>query len=330
MRKRGFLLAPLTGVITGVYVFTVTGSAFAQVVVAPPPPVPITGTVHVNVQAGGGAPAAPPATSGDDTVYLRDGGMIRGTIMEVIPGNHVTVQLANGQIATIRWDVIDRIDRHSQAAPPTVVNNPTPVTTVPAITGNATVHMEGNEDVVLEQLSGGGNWRQVCGPPCDRPLPLDPLYRITGPGTRPSKPFQLQADNGQRVVLDVHRASSGGFAGGIVLISLGSAATFVGLIVMLVGAAEQDLGAGGGTLATGFIITGVGVASLVVGIVLTVANKHSSVAQSIAANADLTGPKVARLLGTPERRAPAWFDGVNHTADSTPASPVVPIFSHAF
>lgn len=333
MRKRGFWLAPLSGVVTGVYVLGVTGTAFAQVHVAPPPPIPIGGTVHVNVQGNVGTPAATAApaaaASGDDTVYLRDGGMIRGTIMEVIPGNHVSVQLANGQVATIRWDVIDRIDRHSQPGQTTVAPPPT-TTAPPQPTGSVLVHMEGSDDVVLEQLSSSGAWREVCAAPCDKPLALGMEYRIGGSGTRASKPFDLEAENGQRLVLDVSRASSGAYAGGIVLISLGSVATFVGLIVLAVGGLQNDISNnGGGTVATGLVITGVGLASLIVGIVLTVGNKHTAVNQAMA-SADTGGPRVASLFGTPEKRLPAWFDGVNHRVASTPAAPVVPLFSTAF
>ena len=70
-------------------------------------------------------PAAPPGVvysgpqpqGGPDVVYLKDGQQLRGTVTEVRPGDKVTLQLPQGQIATIRWDGIQRIDRGGQAVP---------------------------------------------------------------------------------------------------------------------------------------------------------------------------------------------------------------------
>lgn len=79
-----------------------------------PPPAAIPGVVY-----GGPQPQV-----GPDVVYLKDGQQLRGTLTEVRPGDKATLQLPQGQIATIRWDGIERIDRggqpmalDSQAAP---------------------------------------------------------------------------------------------------------------------------------------------------------------------------------------------------------------------
>lgn len=48
------------------------------------------------------SPAAP-AIASKDVVRLKNGGIVRGTILESMPNHHVTIQLATGQTRTFRW-----------------------------------------------------------------------------------------------------------------------------------------------------------------------------------------------------------------------------------
>src|SRR5439155_16237620 len=59
--------------------------------------------------ASGPAPSGPHivAPVGSDVVHLKDGGMIRGVLIEAIPKDHATVQLGTGQNAIIPWHLID-------------------------------------------------------------------------------------------------------------------------------------------------------------------------------------------------------------------------------
>ncbi|MEO6419030.1 MAG: hypothetical protein ABIP39_06470, partial [Polyangiaceae bacterium] len=41
--------------------------------------------------------------SADDTLYLRGGGMMRGTIEELLPGRHVTIALPTGEVRKVPW-----------------------------------------------------------------------------------------------------------------------------------------------------------------------------------------------------------------------------------
>ena len=90
MRKRGTLFALSSLVVTTVHVLTVAGTSYADgpqpVPIAAPPPVPVGTAPATN------APAT--AQNGPDAVYLKDGGMIRGTIIEVLPGKTKGVRLA--------------------------------------------------------------------------------------------------------------------------------------------------------------------------------------------------------------------------------------------
>src|SRR5688572_19728102 len=53
-----------------------------------------------------------------DTVHLRDGGLYRGRVTEVVPGDHVTVILANGETKRIAWPNVDRVIVASTPIPP--------------------------------------------------------------------------------------------------------------------------------------------------------------------------------------------------------------------
>src|SRR5215469_15236889 len=90
----------------------------------PPPPAPTT------------APAvpAPGATSagGGDVIYLKNGGLLRGTLIDAIPGAHARIQLATGEVATVQWADIGRIE-HLTRPPP-----PTPTTTAPTTAATVT------------------------------------------------------------------------------------------------------------------------------------------------------------------------------------------------
>ena len=45
-----------------------------------------------------------------DTVELRSGGVVKGTIVELLPGDHVTIQLPSG-MKTFSWGEISRVER---------------------------------------------------------------------------------------------------------------------------------------------------------------------------------------------------------------------------
>jgi hypothetical protein len=342
MRKRGTLFALSSLVVTSVHVLTVVGTAYADgpqpVPIAAPPPLPV-GTAPT-----GTAPTAP--QTGPDAVYLKDGGMIRGTIIEVIPGNHASVQLADGRIATIRWDMVDHIDRGTAAKPPVTTPPPAalpPAATPPPAASMVMVHIDADADVILEQqVAGGrwagGEWRDVCQAPCDMSLPTNTMYRVGGPGVKSSRPFSIEASGG-KAVLDVHGASSGAFAGGIVLVSLGPLAILVGSLVALVGAAENasdcsfvssscSSSRGDGLVAGGLVTLGIGVAATVIGGVLIGTNSRTKVGQPLAGVAKLSEKDILKTLG-PTTRIPTWNTSLERTPPpSTPM--VIPFYSGTF
>lgn len=280
------------------------------------------------------AVAPPPAaqSAGSDAVILKDGTTIRGTLIEVITNQRVRIQVEGGKIATIIWDVIERVEEAPRVAPPPVTPPPvTPPVAPPPPQAEPTtvIHIDSPVPVLLEREWAEGAWQPVCESPCDAPLPVGSLYRIGGPGTRRSKPFVVSPQNG-RVSLDVDRASTGGFALGITLVTVGPVVFLVGVVVTLLGWAESrsvtncvtapcpQENNGSGMMAAGFVTMGVGAVGTVIGAVLLGGNLRTKVGQ-FGAPVQSAGPDWVRR--------PTWY-GERPVVPATPWS--VPIVSATF
>lgn len=64
----------------------------------------------------------------EGTVRLKNGGFIQGDVLEVLPGEHVSVRTSDGSVRNIAWDEIDRVDEAQAATPaaPAVPAEPAP------------------------------------------------------------------------------------------------------------------------------------------------------------------------------------------------------------
>jgi hypothetical protein len=261
-----------------------------------------------------------PAPIGNDFVYLKGGGIIRGTLIEAIPNDHATVELVTGQSAVIPWDRIERIDRGASPTPaPRQVAPPAPA---PPSRPSAVVHVESDTPVTLERRDGG-RWVAACSSPCDEELPIGSEYRISGSRVRTSNDFRLDARPGDHVVVELSIASKGAFAGGIVLTSVGG-------FSLLLGAANADPYAQhdetGGTV--GLVMVGAGAVSVLVGIILTASNRHSTVTQLSA---------TPRPRNDAWLRLPTWRDARGHDDKNgvalgagLPTPLIVPLFETRF
>ncbi|WP_394836771.1 hypothetical protein LVJ94_07670 [Pendulispora rubella] len=274
-----------------VYTSTLTAPAFGQ----------------IGGQQVGGVP-------GPDAVYLNDGNVIRGTVTEVVVGDHVTIQLQNGQTARIVWSYVARIAR--DGAPPSMGTPPASPALAPAAPapslGSATVFIEG-ANVTLEQLHGS-KWVRVCNSPCGKSLSLDSTYQITGDGIRSSRGFSLRGNAGERVVLDVAPASSGSYVAGIVLLSVGIPTLLIGPYVLAVAKAvgtgsRSDTTAG---QATGWAMLGAGALGTVMGLILFFGNGHTGVDQRV----DSVGAKAADT----GKRLPIWNEWASVKPSVVPGS----------
>lgn len=54
-------------------------------------------------------PPAPAPTATGDAVFLKNGGYYRGTLTELVPGDHVTILVEGGEKKTIPWADVDRV-----------------------------------------------------------------------------------------------------------------------------------------------------------------------------------------------------------------------------
>jgi hypothetical protein len=231
-------------------------------------------------------PGATSASTGGDVIDLKNGGILRGTIIDAIPNGHARIQLATGEVATVPWQDIARIERGSAA--------PAPAATTPA-GGDAApvwVHIEGSEAAQLQRDSSGNHreWTTVCSAPCDQAVSPQFDYRIAGDGIRNSRIFTLSAHGGEHETLAVDEGSRGGFVLGIVSTSVGGLVMVIGLVVVLANATARLVDGSDGASSSGdrngetlgWGISAVGLAGIIGGVVLIASNSKTGVTQSSA------------------------------------------------
>jgi hypothetical protein len=312
-------------VLAGVQLATVTAPsvAWAQAQPVPyptlPPPVPY------------GEPTPAPGASvqrapsvGQDVIYMKNGGILRGTIIDAIPDAQARIQLATGEIATVPWQAIDRIEHGStgpgRPAPPgPVPAPPTPAPPGPRVYAPSAmvwVHVEGADGALLEMdRASDGTWETACRAPCDVQVPVRADYRIGGSSMRQSGMFHLRGQQGDHVTVNVSGGSKALLVTGIVITPVGGLVTLIGLVMGLAGSVSaeasgatcygstcaQASGATNSGLATaGWVTALVGVAIGVGGIVLIVNNAKTGVA------VDVTGAEAARVQGDAWAHVPSW------------------------
>jgi hypothetical protein len=287
---------------------------------SPPPPPPSTFAPPP------GSALAPPALPGGDVIYLKDGGLLRGRLLEILPNDHATLQLPTGQNAIVKWRKIDGIERQFAQAPSPGVLLP------PTVAGSAIVHMDADPGVTLESIAPGSErWELACTTPCDAELPLANPYRVAGPNVRPSRPFGITASPGQHVVLTISAGSKGASAGGIALMAAGGVAASIGLLILVFSAldaagdpSQPDEGASPdrGPMIAGVVLMLAGVGMVIGGVVLRATSKTTET-QTMAALAPKARHDTAWL------RAPMWRDTARDSG-GLPTAMGFPIFMRSF
>jgi hypothetical protein len=186
------------------------------------------------------------------------------------------------------------------------------------------VHIEGAREAELQQdSSGDGHWQSVCAAPCDRELSADALYRIGGPGMRPSAPLRLSGVPSQHETITVAPASSGAFSWGIFVTFLGSIVVVGGVGAGVLFSTFQSCGSDptGGNCTSGdgtpfFVVGAMGAAAVIGGILLMTGNASTTVSQGSQAPQNGAGPSDAWKpvatwrAASPEQRAFAPIVGV--------------------
>jgi hypothetical protein len=281
------------------------------------------------------APPPPAAANagGPDAVVLKDGTTLRGRLVEIVQNQVVRLQMPDGKIANVKWEVIERVEQATPLAPPA----PPPATPPPPPPAASTtlVHVDAEVPVVLEQATyGTEDWHPVCESPCDVALPVQAGYRINGPGTRRSKPFMISPTADGRAVLDVQRASTSAFALGITFVATGPIVFLIGLTVTALGAIANNSavdctnGSGsrctasdaGAIITTGIVLMGIGIGGTVIGGILLGNNTRTKVGQ-----VGITVPGYAGRMGDLVRR-PTWYGELAPVPNAT----TVPILALPF
>jgi hypothetical protein len=253
-------------------------------IATPPPPVQEPqAPVHV-VVAGGQTPAPGPAVNpgtGDDVViHLRDGAALRGSLVEMSPGDHATIVLATGTNAQIAWSGIDRVERipataAAPAPPAPVPASPPSTTTVTSEEPAVWVHIQSKRAATLERKIG----HDKCDAPCDRWLPLNGSYRIIGPDIHSSGWFPLEGSPGDRVVINVSPGLKSTFKLGTVIGGAGLLSALVGAYVVDIANASGQSHPGANAVGGAFMLGGLAV--MAVGGSLMWANRGSSSSQEV-------------------------------------------------
>jgi hypothetical protein len=282
----------------------------------------------------GSAPASP----GSDVIYLKNGGILRGTIIDAIPNAQARIQLATGEIATVPWSEIARFEHGNATTPPgqPAPARPEPKTPAPApsgLTSGIRVHIDSPSDVELqyrEGVRGSGNkapWETVCTSPCDRQMSTQGQYRIVGDGARPSREFMLPSAGGT-VTLSVSPASTGWFVGGIILMSVGGVTMLVGLFIGLVASLVSTVDSSGTSqdwATGGWTACGIGAAGLILGMFATFGNVHSGVTVG-------NGESSGEAQGSPWAHVATWRGPSFSQQQRLAPPPVVgvPLYSTSF
>ncbi|HEX8792206.1 MAG TPA: hypothetical protein VF765_14730 [Polyangiaceae bacterium] len=253
--------------------------------------------------------APPVRTVGSDIIYTKSGGMMRGTLIEVATGAQATIQLGTGEVVTVPWAEISRIEQGAPTPAPSPTPSPTPAPAPTPAPGPpdamVVVHIDSPSPVELQVTHGQKNdWQTVCASPCDQSFPAHGTYRIAGGGVRPSSTFTLSAMHG-RANLVASPSSTGWFVGGIVLLAVGGGVMLVGAFIGFIAeitATVDKSGTSTNIESTGWTMAGVGAIGLIAGIIAMASNAHTGLEMHDATPAPAPAPQPAATW----RNAPAF------------------------
>jgi hypothetical protein len=186
--------------------------------------------------------AAPATTAASDIVRLKNGGLLRGTIAELVPRKQVTILLVTGEKRTVSMDEVQYAGAASEA--PKQVDGPaSPRASNATNDGNArpsvTVHgqdvrlqLRADEPGITFYLRGGAAagygviyaYNRVCTAPCEASLPAGTYIMAISQGSGEPRPVS------EPVVLTGPSTLQGSVASGTGLRLLGVAIMIGGVV----------------------------------------------------------------------------------------------------
>lgn len=305
-----------------------------------PPPLPAPSAPAAT------ATTAPSASTTVDAVHLRNGGMYRGRVTEIVPGDHVTVVVApGGETKRIPWPEVDRVIVASTPVPPaptTATPVPsTPTAPAPMVGPRARVHITSPKQVILyRKAAGTSSFQQACTSPCDLELPIGDTYRLAGNGLSQNKELHLAAGPGGFVDIVVDPPSTGGMILGGFIAGGGATAAYVGMLMALIGQSEADRGCY--SYSTGYgdncaerqsdgeAVRNAGLVTMIVGAGVT--------ALGVVVFINSASTDIGQRTGGPSRsndaflRKPTWrrMASSAESANAAPAAAFPVLFTHRF
>lgn len=218
--------------------------------------------------------AARSAHADQETVHLTNGNVFSGELVEKIPGDHLTIKLATGEIRKIEWSEI--APQSAAIAPnapvPQVVVAPMP--TPPVRPAHVRFESDAKGALLVRvdrpgALPYGETETPVCYAPCAADVDANARYYVHGVYISTSARFAIREGES---VLSVRAGSSGVAAAGGTLLTVGILSTITGAIATPIAFADakgpglnawQDFGiaslVGGGAfilLSIPFIVAG--------------------------------------------------------------------------
>jgi hypothetical protein len=231
--------------------------------------------------------AKPTATPAADTIYLKEGSVLRGTLVDAVPGHPVRIQLATGEISTVASDDVDHIEL-AEAAEAAEVARQAKVAPALKPLPSVLVHIAGEEPLAMERTADGDTWLRVCTAPCNARLPTIYAYRIVGRGIRNSEVFALSAQDGQEESIEVHPAYSSSRTGGTLALIAGCGVGVSGFGAFALGGTglmlwgsdpTYDSGLARNVMLGGLVAMGFGVLLVVSGATTLASTRASAVEQ---------------------------------------------------
>jgi len=213
-------------------------------------------------------------------IQLKNGSTMRGTIVEIEPGQRVIVIVA-GEQSVIPWGEIAQIVDGPAAAPASpAAASPAPASPAPAAPtmGMPFVRIESNWPDVELLRSDGSDSRFVCHVPCNKLVDGREGHRfsISGEGMESSPSFRLEGYDGH-VTARVTGVSSNRFMAGLILTNFGGIVTLSGSLFTAIGFGEagpptkdtpDPEAEAAESRTTGLVFLGLGAPALIAGIVV--------------------------------------------------------------
>jgi hypothetical protein len=190
----------------------------------------------------------PEPASGDDEVVLKNGGFVRGEVVELLPNDRVVI-IVDGttERRTIAWSEIERVERGGSTTIPTALPQPEPQPEQPQ-SGAPRLHLDvhGGKTVRLYEIGSeisangtygsmyGIQYRVVCESPCGRVIDgtRGQDFFLGRDTMTASRRFTLAQHSGD-VTLDVKPGSKALRLTGSIFVGLGIGLTIAGIIFVI-------------------------------------------------------------------------------------------------